>query len=103
MSAPGSATNNVNNMNQFSFSANASSNINPNLFSAQQMFADLTPPDSTNLNLGAFPLFNNDPSPATQSLPDPTISNPLDGQWAWDLVSLGMQEELPPEDLTNKL
>lgn len=101
LSAPGSTS--TNNLNQFSFNSSPSSGINTNIFSAQQMFPDLTPPDSTNMNnLGAFPLFANDPSPAAQ-IPQESTSNPLDGQWAWDMISLGIQEELPPEELTNKL
>lgn len=99
MSAPGSAPGN--NMNQFSFQSNSSSRVNPNLFSTQPMFPDLTPPDN-NINLSTFPLFAHDPSPGNSNAPD-VPSNPLETQWAWDLVSLGMQEELPPEELTNKL
>jgi hypothetical protein len=99
MSAPGSTANNI---NQFSFSSTSSTGINPSLFSAQQMFPDLTPPDSTNMNLGAFPLFSNDPSPV-QNVPGSATTEPLDSQWAWDMVALGMQEELPPEELTSRL
>jgi len=65
------------------------------------MFPDLTSPDTNNINLDTFPLFNHDPSPGNQNAQDPP--NPLDSQWAWDLVSLGIQEELPPEEITNKL
>lgn len=64
------------------------------------MFPDLTPPDN-NINLNTFPLFSQDPSPINQSAQD--TSNPLESQWAWDLVTLGIQEELPPEEITNKL
>ena len=97
ISAPGSAST----MNQFSFSTNPShTGINPNVFSTQPMFPDLTPPD-TNTNLNSFPLFAHDPSPNKQTAQ--TGPNPLENQWAWDLVSLGMQEELPPQEITNKL
>ena len=67
------------------------------------MFPDLTPPENNNIDLNAFPLFSNDTSPGNQNGPDTNTSNPLESSWAWDMVSLGMQEELPPEDLTNTL
>jgi hypothetical protein len=96
--APGSAST----MHQFTFSPNPpSTGINPNVFSTQPMFPDLTPPDNNNINLNTFSLFAHDPSPNNQNAQD--TSNPLESQWAWDLVSLGMQEELPPEEITNKL
>ena len=66
------------------------------------MFPDLTSPDNSNMNLNTFPLFAHDPSPANENVHD-APSNPFDTQWAWDLVSLGIQEELPPEEITNKL
>ena len=64
------------------------------------MFPDLTPPQ-TNLNMNTFPLFQPDLSPGNQS--GQQGLNSLESQWAWDLVSLGIQEELPPEELTNRL
>jgi len=97
VSAPGSAA--VNPLNQFSFSSNSSSSgINPNVFSTP-MFPDLTPTDN-NINMNTFPLFSHDPTPSNQNIPE---ANPLASQWAWDLVSLGIQEELPPENVTNRL
>jgi hypothetical protein len=95
ISAPGSASSNT--MNQFSFQSTPSTSMNPNLFSTQPMFPDLTSPESNsnNIKFDTFPLFNHDPNPGNQD----TSEN----QWAWDLVSLGMQEELPPEEITNKL
>jgi hypothetical protein len=86
--------------NQFS-----SGVINPSVFSTNQpIFSDLTPQENTNeINLSAFPLFTNEQAP-TNNQSNPSIaSNPLQSSWAWDLVSLGMQEELPPEELTNNL
>lgn len=101
ISAPGSASGNT--MNQFSFQPSSASPMNANLFSTQPMFSGLTPPDNNNnINMDTFPLFPHDPSPGNQKSQD-VPSNPLDTQWAWDLVSLGMQEELPPEEITNKL
>jgi hypothetical protein len=100
MSAPASSASKI---NQFSFASSTPTGMNTNLFQAQQMLGDLTPPDSTNMNLTAFPLFSNDPSPGVQSVPESGSSNPLDAQWAWDMVALGMAEELPPDELTNKL
>jgi hypothetical protein len=73
------------------------------MFSTQPIFADLTPPDTNTLNLNTFPLFSSDSSPSNQNVQGSNTSNHLESQWAWDMVSLGMQEELPPEDLTNKL
>ena len=95
---PKSASGNV---NQFpTFSTNTpTTGIDPNMFTSQPLFPDLTPPENS-LDLNNFPLFSNDISPQNQTIPE---SDPLEGSWAWDLVSLGMQEELPPEDLTNKL
>jgi hypothetical protein len=98
ISAPGTATSTI---NSFSFS-NTTGGINPNLFSAQAMFTDIPPSEINNINLTAFPLFN-DPSPGHQNAQNGNASNPLESQWAWDLVSLGIQEELPPEDITNKM
>ena len=94
-----------------SISASASDNqfsgggINPSVFSATQpIFPDLTPPDNpNNINLSAFPLFTNDSVSVNNHTASSTSSNPLDNSWAWDLVSLGMQEELPPDEITNKL
>jgi len=79
--------------------------INPSVFSANQpIFPDLTPPDNpNNVNLSAFPLFTNDSVSVNNHTASSTSSNPLDNSWAWDLVSLGMQEELPPDEITNKL
>jgi hypothetical protein len=97
ISAPGSVTSPL---NSFSFS-NTAAGINPNLFSAQPMFADI-PPSEADINLTAFPLFSHDPSPGNQNAQTENTSNPLESQWAWDLVSLGIQEELPPEEITNR-
>ena len=72
------------------------------MFAPQPIFPDLTPPDENPINIDTFPLFSNDPGPKNAN-GQVFSSNPLDSQWAWDLVSLGMQEELPPEELTNKL
>jgi len=79
--------------------------INPSVFSANQpIFPDLTPPDNpNNVNLSAFPLFTNDSVSVNNHSTSSTSSNPLENSWAWDLVSLGMQEELPPDEITNKL
>jgi hypothetical protein len=86
-------------LNQFSFQSNSSSdaNIANNLFSTQPVFPDLSRHDSNDINLNAFPLFTNDTN--TQS----ANGNSMNNQWAWDLVSLGITEELPPEDVTNRL
>jgi hypothetical protein len=98
MSAPGSS---ASPLNQFSFqSTTPTTGINPNVFSTQPMFPDLTPPQ-TDLNMNPFPLFQHDSNPGNQSAQDGL--NSLENQWAWDIVSLGMQEELPPEDITNRL
>jgi hypothetical protein len=79
--------------------------VNPNVFSTNQpIFPDLTPPENNNnINLGAFPLFANDTTPSNNQSAPSTTSNNLQNSWAWDLVSLGIQEELPPEEITNKL
>lgn len=99
ISAPGSATSTL---NQFSFQSNTpNTGINTNMFSTQPMFPDLTPPETNNMDLNTFPLFQHDPSPGIQSAQDGL--NSLENQWAWDLVSLGMQEELPPDEITSKL
>ena len=83
----------------------ASGVINPSIFSTNQpIFPDLTPPDNTNnINLSAFPLFTNEPASTNHQTASSTSSNPLQSSWAWDLVSLGMEEELPPDEITNKL
>lgn len=99
ISAPGSATSTL---NQFSFQSNTpNTGINTNMFSTQPMFPDLTPPETNNMNLNTFPLFQHDPSPGIQSAQDGL--NSLENQWAWDLVSLGIQEELPPDEITSKV
>lgn len=99
LSAPNSTS--TDNMGQFQYPSNppSTTGINPSLFSTQPMFPDITPAENI-LNLNTYPLFN-DLSP-TQNAPEPP-SNPLENQWAWDVVSLGLNEELPPEDLTDKL
>ena len=98
LSTPNSASSNTNQFSSFS-SNTPTTGINPSIFTSQPLFPDLTPPDN-NIGLNNYPLFQNDISPRNQTMPD---SDLLGGSWAWDLVSLGMQEELPPEELTNKL
>lgn len=100
LSTPTSASGSLNQYS--SFSSNTTAGINPSMFTSQPLFPDLTPPDN-NIDLNTFPLFSNDISPSDQTMPESNSTNPLEGSWAWDMVSLGMQEELPPEDLTNKL
>lgn len=103
LSTPGSASTST--LNQFTFtSTSPSTGINPNdMFTTQPIFPDLTPPDSTSINMDTFPLFRHDASPGDPNAPDSANLNPLGGTFGWDLVSLGMQEEFPPEELTNKL
>jgi hypothetical protein len=100
MSTPSSATATL---NQFSFpSTSPSTGINPNeMFTTQPIYPDLTPPDTDTINLDTFPLFRHDANPADQTRRDQM--NSFVGTIGWDIVSLGMQEEFPPEDLTNKL
>jgi len=72
------------------------------MFTTQPVFPDLTPPNSDTINLDTFPLFRHDGG-SDQRGGDSGNANPLGGTFGWDMVSLGMQEEFPPEDLTNKL
>jgi hypothetical protein len=72
------------------------------MFTTQPMFPDLTPPENT-IDLNTFPLFAHDANPDNSTRQDPAASDPLLGSWAWDMVSLGMQEEFPPEEITNRL
>ena len=101
MSTPNSTTNTL---HQFSFASNSpGTGINPNdMFTTQPVFPDLTPPNSDTINLDTFPLFRHDGS-SDQRGGGSGNANPLGGTFGWDMVSLGMQEEFPPEDLTNKL
>lgn len=100
LSTPTSATGSL---NQFSsFSTQTPTGINPSMFTSQPLFPDLTPPDN-NMDLNSFPLFSNDIPSGDQTMPESNSTNPLEGSWAWDMISLGIQEELPPETLTNKL
>jgi hypothetical protein len=100
LSTPSSATANA--FNQFpSFPSNSTTaGFNPNMFTTQPIFPDLTPPE--NIDLNTFPLFAHDANP-DQNGQDTSASDPLSGSWAWDMVSLGIQEELPPEEITNRL
>lgn len=97
LSTPGSA---ASTLNQFSFNT-SNTGISPNVFSTQPTFPDLTPPETNNINMNTFPLFQPDISPGNQNAQDGF--NTFESQWAWDLVSLGMQEELPPDEITSKL
>jgi hypothetical protein len=95
LSAPGSTS--TDSRNQFSLTPDVSP-FNPNdMFTTQAIFPDSTLPDGNNDLLNAFPLFRQETSaPATTSI------DPFAGI-SWDMVSLGLQEELPPEELTDRL